>query len=213
MNSKTLTSISLGNPKRILRLDASASPGDSSSRKLGSYLLHQLEQGAPAIETRVRDLNTGLSFIDSNWIAANFTASDERDVKQSARLAFSDELIAELNWAEHIILTTPMYNFGVPATLKAWIDLICRAGVTFRYGADGAEGLLKGKRIDIVITTGGAPLDSPVDFVSGYLKQVFNFIGIEDINIIGADQMNVDGEASFATAISQIDQTYPAIAA
>jgi FMN-dependent NADH-azoreductase len=213
MNSKTLTNLSTGIPKRILRLDASANPGDSSSRKLGDYLVRQLEQGNPATETRERDLNTDLSFIDSSWIAANFTPSDEREAEQSARLAFSDELIAELKWAEHIVLTTPMYNFGVPATLKAWIDLVCRAGVTFRYGTNGAEGLLKGKRVDIVITTGGAPLDSPVDFVSGYLRQVFDFIGIEDINIIGADQMNVDGDASFAKAISQIEQTYPAIAA
>jgi len=213
MNSTTLTSLSIDNPKRILRLDASANPGDSSSRKLGDYLVSQLEQGNPATKTRERDLNTNLSFIDSSWIAANFTPSDEREAGQSARLAFSDELIAELEWAEHIVLTTPMYNFGVPATLKAWIDLICRAGVTFRYGDNGAEGLLKGKRVDIVITTGGAPLDSPLDFVSGYLRQVFNFVGIEDINIIGADQMSVDGDASFAKAISQIEQTYPAIAA
>ncbi len=213
MNSKTLTNLSTGSPKRILRLDASANPGDSSSRKLGDYLVRQLEQGNPAIETRERDLNTDLSFIDSSWIAANFTPSDEREAEQSARLAFSDELIAELQWAEHIVLTTPMYNFGVPATLKAWIDHVCRAGVTFRYGANGAEGLLKGKRVDIVITTGGAPLDSPVDFVSGYLKQVFNFIGIEDITLIGADQMNVDGEASFSKAVSRIEQIYPAIAA
>jgi len=213
MNSKTATNLSKDNPIRILRLDASASPGDSSSRKLGDYLVHQLKQDNPAIETHERDLNTDLSFIDSSWIAANFTASEEREAVQSARLAFSDELIAELNWADHIVLATPMYNFGVPATLKAWIDLICRAGITFRYGANGAEGLLKGKRVDIIITTGGAPLHSPVDFVSGYLRQVFGFIGIEDINIIGADQMNVDGDASFARAIAQIEQTYAAIAA
>ena len=77
----------------------------------------------------------------------------------------------------------------------------------------GPEGLLKGKRVDIVITTGGAPLGSPVDFVSGYLKQVFAFIGIDDVNIIGADQMNVDAQASFAQATTQIDQHYPATAA
>ena len=213
MNSKTVTNLTIANPKRVLRLDVSANPGDSSSRKLGNYLLRQLQQGNPAMETRERDLNTGLSFIDSNWIAANFTAKEERDEYQSAHLELSDQLIAELNWANHFVLTTPMYNFGVPGTLKAWIDLVCRAEVTFRYGENGAEGLLKGKRVDIVITTGGAPLDSPVDFVSGYLRQVFNFIGINDINIIGADQMNVDANASFAKAISQIEQTYPAIAA
>lgn len=200
-------------PRRILRLDASANPAESSSRKLGDHLLAQLQQDGLPIETRVRDLNRDLSFIDSDWIAANFTAADQRDPAQSARLALSDKLIDELKWADHIVLTTPMYNFGVPATLKAWIDLVCRAGVTFRYSSHGPVGLLEGKRADIIITTGGVPLESPVDFVSGYLRQVFGFIGIEDINIMGADQMNVDTEASFARAISEIEQNYPAIAA
>jgi len=201
------------NIKRILRLDASANPVDASSKKLGDYLLDQLKQIDPVVEMKARDLNQDLSFIDASWIAANFTAPDNREPEQSARLAFSDQLIDELKWADHIVLTTPMYNFGVPATLKAWVDLVCRAGVTFRYGPNGPEGLLKGKRADIIITTGGVPLASPVDFVSSYLKQVFGFIGIKDVNIVGADQMNVDAEASFAKARSEIEQEYSAIAA
>ncbi len=200
-------------PKRILRLDASANPADSSSRKLGDHLLGQLQQDALPIETRVRDLNRDLSFIDHHWIAASFTAVDDRDTSQSARLVFSDRLIDELRWADHIVLTTPMYNFGVPATLKAWIDLVCRAGVTFRYSSNGPVGLLEGKRVDIIVTTGGVPLESPLDFVSGYLRQVFGFIGIEDVTIIGADQMNVDTEASFARAVSEIEKRYSALAA
>jgi FMN-dependent NADH-azoreductase len=199
--------------KRIFRLDASANPAESYSQKLGDYLIRQLKQANPAVEIRTRNLNHELSAIDSNWIAANFTAKEERSDDQTARLGFSDQLIAELNWADHIVLTTPMYNFGVPATLKAWIDLVCRAGITFRYGANGPEGLLNGKHVDIVITTGGAPLGSRVDFVSGYLRQVFAFIGIDDVSIIGADQMNVDAKASFAQATAQIEQHYPAVAA
>ena len=200
-------------PKRILRLDASANPVDSSSRKLGDHQLGQLQQDGLPIETRVRDLNQDQLFIDQDWIAANFTAAADRDTQQSARLAFSDPLIDELRWADNIVLTTPMYNFGVPATLKAWIDLVCRAGVTFRYGSNGPVGLLEGKRVDIIITTGGVPLESPVDFVSGYLRQVFGFIGIENVTITGADQMNVDTEASFARAISEIEKRYSALAA
>lgn len=203
----------MANKTQVLRLDASANGDNSNSRKLGNVLAQQLENLYPVSEIRQRDLNQELSFIDASWIAANFTASDERDELQNQRLAFSDQLIAELQWADHIILTTPMYNFGIPATLKAWIDLICRAGVTFRYGANGPEGLLKNKRIDIVISTGGAPLESPVDFVSGYLKQVFAFIGIEEVNIIGADQMNVNADDSYARALTQIEQSYPAVAA
>jgi FMN-dependent NADH-azoreductase len=101
-----------------------------------------------------------------------------------------------------------MYNFGVPATLKSWIDLICRAGVSFQYTADGPIGLIDNKRLDIIITTGGVGLQSPMDFVSDYLKQVFRFIGIEDVNIIAADQMNVDPDTSYQGALNQIKQTY-----
>jgi FMN-dependent NADH-azoreductase len=198
---------------RILRLDASANPQASDSRKLGDHLLRHLTQSNQHVEIRERDLNRDAQFIDADWITANFSAADGRSEAHNRRLAQSDELIAELEWADHIVLTTPMYNFAVPATLKAWIDQICRAGVTFRYGADGPEGLLTGKRADIVITTGGAPLDSPVDFVSGYLRQVFAFIGISEINFTGADGMNRDAIGTIAGAHRQIEQRYPAVAA
>jgi FMN-dependent NADH-azoreductase len=193
-------------PTRILRLDASASADTSISMQLGDRLIERLREAHGDIEVEQRDLNHGLSFIDSDWIAANLAASESRTVEQRERLALSDALIDELRRADRIVLTTPMYNFGIPSTLKAWIDLIARAGVTFRYTENGPVGLLVNKRIDIVITTGGAPLESPVDFVSGYLRQVFRFIGIEEINIIGADRMNVDADASVNQALAQIAQ-------
>jgi len=199
--------------KHILRLDASASPGQSGSQIIGNQLIERVTQLSPNFELQQRDLNSGAEFIDSDWITANFSAAEDRDNQAEQRLAYSDELITELQWADHILLTTPMYNFGVPATLKAWIDQVCRAGITFRYTANGPEGLLRRKHADIVITTGGAPLESPVDFVSGYLRQVFAFIGITDVNIIGADRMNMNDEESLARARQQIDSRYPATAA
>ena len=194
-------------PIQILRLDSSANTESSTSKELGDRLVEKLRTEYGDIELHQRDLNQGLSFIDAEWVEANLSDSAERSEAQRERLAFSASLIEELQQADHIVLTTPMYNFGVPASLKAWIDLIARAGVTFRYTANGPEGLLKNKRVDIVITTGGAPLESPVDFVSGYLRQIFRFIGIDDIHIIGADRMNVDAEASFNQALAQIAQS------
>jgi FMN-dependent NADH-azoreductase len=191
-------------PLRVLRLDASANPGESASRRLGDELIERLYEQAD-IDLRVRDLNHELSFIDSAWIGANFTADHERSAAQAARLDLSDRLIEELRWADRILMTTPMYNFGVPATLKAWIDQVCRAGVTFRYTEQGPVGLLADKRVDLVVTSGGVPLESAADFVSGYLKQVFSFIGINDVNIAAADRMNVDADTSFARALSQIE--------
>ncbi len=198
---------------RILRLDASASPGESASRNLGDQLLERRAQQNPGIVVRQRDLNVEAQFIDAHWIDANLSASDSRSDAARQRLAYSDELIAELQWADHILLTTPMYNFSVPAPLKAWIDQVCRAGITFRYTANGPVGLLAGKSADIVITTGGAPLGSPVDFASGYLRQVLGFIGIDEVDIIGADRMNQDSEQSIARALQQIQERYPDIAA
>ena len=199
--------------KRILRLDASASPGDSNSRKLGNELLERIQQLNMDTEIRTRNLNHDAQFIDAEWIAANLTAPESRSDAAQQRLHYSDQLINELQWADHILLTTPMYNFSIPATLKAWIDQVCRAGITFRYTADGPVGLLQGKRVDIVISTGGVPLDSPVDFVSSYLRQVMAFIGIDEVSIIGADRTNSNNEESIARAMQQIDQRYPAIAA
>lgn len=214
MNSNNANSGLTAKPKtRILRLDASANTEASDSSKLADKLIRQIQLRGQEIEVRSRDLNLAASFIDGSWIEANFTAADDRSATQNLTLGLSDRLIGELNWADHIVLATPMYNFGVPATLKAWIDQVCRAGVTFRYTENGPEGLLAGKSADIVITTGGAPLGSAGDFVSGYLKQVFAFIGIDATNIFGADQMNRDAQSSIARAQAQIDQTYPAAAA
>ena len=208
MKSKTLSDVT-----RILRLDASANPADSTSRLLGDDLMQRIGARGSKIDIRERDLNHNAEFIDADWIAANLSDAEDRSDIARQRLAYSDELIAELQWADHILLTTPMYNFGVPATVKAWIDQVCRAGITFRYTEDGPVGLLADKRADIVITTGGAPLDSQVDFVSGYLRQVFGFIGIDDVTIIGADRMNSDSDASIARARQQISRRYPAAAA
>ena len=190
----------------ILRIDASANLSTSNSRKLGDRLIANLETSLAAVSVQQRDLNKDIDYIDETWVAANMTPAEQRTDAQQKRLAFSDQLIDEIKRADAIVVTTPMYNFGIPATLKSWIDLICRAGVTFRYTADGPVGLIQNKRVDIVVTTGGVPLQSPADFVSDYLKQVFRFIGIEDINFVAADQMNIDAELSFNKALDQIER-------
>lgn len=198
MNAKT----------RILRIDASASINNSNSKKLGDELMRKLEALHPGAIVQQRDLNRDIDLIDESWVKANFTPVDQRSEAQQQRLAFSDHLIQEIKLADAIVLTTPMYNFSIPTPLKSWIDLVCRAGVTFQYTADGPVGLIKDKHLDIVITTGGVPLDSPLDFVTDYLIQVFRFIGIEDINIIAAEAMNVDADSSYQNALDQIEQNY-----
>ena len=194
--------------QRILRIDASVNSNTSNSKKLGDELIARLGALHPGAIVQQRNLNQDIHYIDEAWVAANLTPVGQRSEAQQQRLAYSDSLIDEIKQADSIVVTTPMYNFGIPATLKSWIDLICRAGVTFQYTADGPVGLIKGKHVDIIITTGGVPLLSPLDFVSDYLRQVFRFIGIEDINIIGAAQMNIDADSSYQNALNQIEQIY-----
>ncbi len=191
---------------QLLRIDASANTETSNSRRLGDLFVAELQKDEGPVNEVHRDLNQTPAFIDAEWIGASYTAENERSEQQQTLLLESDGYIKELQMADRILLTVPMYNFGVPATLKAWIDQVCRAGVTFEYTEQGPKGLLQGKRVDIIITTGGVPLGSPVDFVSGYLTQVFNFIGISDVNIIAADGMAIDAEASFNKAAEQIRQ-------
>lgn len=180
----------------ILRIDASARNEGSTTRPLADQLVNRLvEQGYGATVTR-RDLNIAQpALLTESWISANFTEEAARSDEQKAVLAGSDELIAELEAADTIVITAPIYNFAIPASLKAWVDLVARARRTFRYTEAGPEGLLKGKRAFIIFASGGVPLGSEVDFASGYLKHILGFVGITDVTIIAADGHMTDGEA------------------
>ena len=180
----------------ILRIDASARNEGSTTRPLADQLVNRLvEQGYGATVTR-RDLHANPpALLTESWVGANFTDEEARSDEQKAVLAGSDELIAELEAADTIVITAPIYNFAIPASLKAWVDLIARARRTFRYTEAGPEGLLTGKRAFIVFASGGVPLGSEVDFASGYLKHILGFVGITDVTVIAADGHMMDGEA------------------
>lgn len=137
---------------------------------------------------KVRDLSQGLFSLDEQWVSANHTAEEDRTEAQRDILQASDALIAELYWADLVVIACPIYNFSVPSALKAWIDLVCRAGLTFQYTENGPEGLLTNKRAILVMTSGGVPVDSAVDFATPYLRQVMSFIGITDTQTVRADQ-------------------------
>lgn len=180
----------------ILRIDSSARHAGSTSRQLTEQLVTRLvEQGYGAGVTH-RDLaNTPPALLTENWVGANFTDDADRSDEQKAALAASDEMIAELEAADTIVIGVPIYNFSIPASLKAWIDLIARARKTFRYTEAGPEGLLKGKKAYLVVTSGGVPVGSDYDFATGYLRHVLGFVGITDVSIIAADQQMMNGEA------------------
>jgi FMN-dependent NADH-azoreductase len=189
---------------RVLEISASSRNRDSVSRRLSKDLLDALRQRDDAVSVVRRDLADGVPFIDASWVEATFTSVEERSERHREALAFSDELVAELQAADTIVIATPMYNFGIPAALKAWIDLIARAGVTFRYTATGPEGLLKHKKAYVIVASGGVPVGSPVDFVTPYLKHALAFVGIDDVEIVAADQLNSRAEESVDLARARI---------
>jgi len=170
--------------KNILLVSGSAQGTNASSFKVANQVIEKLQ----ATAVKIRDLSTGLPSIDHEWVTANFAEQASRTNEQKTRLTLSDELINEVMWADILIIASPIYNFSVPSALKSWIDQICRAGLTFNYTETGPVGLLRDKRAVLTITSGGVPVDSSVDFATPYLRQVLNFIGIKDIQTVGADQ-------------------------
>ncbi len=170
----------------ILRLDSSARKTESVTRSLADEMIDRLAELGP-IKLESRDLVSGLPFVDEAWVAANFTPAEVRSQAQQAKLGLSDELLAELNRADTLVISAPIYNFSIPATLKTWIDMICRVGRTFRYTETGPVGLLEGKRAIILVASGGIIVGSSYDLATPYLKQVLGFIGITDVTIIAAD--------------------------
>ncbi|WP_292286740.1 NAD(P)H-dependent oxidoreductase [Marivita sp.] len=185
----------------VLRIDASARHDGSESRALTQRILDRL---APQSVIQ-RDLATAIPSLDADWLAASWTPEDQRSDAQREKLALSDSLIAELKAADTLVIGTPIYNFGIPAPLKAWIDQIARAGVTFRYTEAGPEGFMTGKRAIIAIASGGTQVGSDIDFASGYLRHILGFIGITDVQIVAADLLMIDAEASHAKANAALE--------
>ncbi|QKG72218.1 FMN-dependent NADH-azoreductase [Erythrobacter mangrovi] len=191
----------------ILHITASIRNDDQSvSRSLSNRLVEGLVARTGARVTS-RDLATNeLPFIDEARFAANLTPHAERSTEQHELAAIGDELIAELEAADTIVFGVPVYNFSVPATVKAWADLVARAGTTFRYTANGPEGLLKDKKVFIAVASGGTSVGSAIDFMTPWLTHFLGFIGITDVEIVAADAiMGAGGEEKIAAAHQQAE--------
>ena len=190
---------------KIYQIDSSARKEGSTSRTLAKKLLNKIKK--PEDEVIYRDLNDEMVFV-SNLTESGMNI-DEKDQTENHKKMFelSDTLVKELKESDIIIISAPIYNYGPPATLKAWSDLAARVGETFKFKSNGRrEGLLKNKRAYLVITSGGTKLNSKEDFLTPWLKFILNFFGIEKIDIICADQMSLDYEKSIKSAEEQIEK-------
>lgn len=197
--------INPGGMPRVLRIDASARHDGSVSRQLTDHLIAALRRAQPSAEITTRDLEQGVPLLNETMVSAFFLKDQEPTAEQAAALAASHTLIDEVKAADVLVLGVPIYNFGVPGVLKAWIDLIARAGLTFRYTETGPVGLLSDKKVYIVITSGGTAVGSEIDWASGFLRHIMGFVGLTDVEVIAADRLMVEGDTKVAAAKAQID--------
>ena len=189
---------------KIYQIDSSARKDGSTSRALAKKVLEKIKK--PEDEVIYRDLNEEMVFVTG--LTESGMNIDEKDQNENHKKMFklSDQLVKELKESDVIIISAPIYNYGPPATLKAWSDLAARVGETFRFKPNGRrEGLLKNKRAYLVITSGGTKLNSSEDFLTPWLKFILNFFGIEKIDIICADQMSLEYDKSIKDAEKQIE--------
>ena len=189
---------------KIYQIDSSARKEGSTSRALAKKVLEKIKK--PGDEVIYRDLNDEMVFVTGLTESGMNINQKDQNENHKKMFKLSDQLVKELKESDIIIISAPIYNYGPPATLKAWSDLAARIGETFRFKSNGRrEGLLKNKRAYLVITSGGTKLNSNEDFLTPWLKFILNFFGIEKIDIICADQMALDYEKSIKNAEDQIN--------
>ena len=190
---------------KIYQIDSSARKKGSTSRALAKKLLEKIRK--PEDEIIYRDLDDEMLFVAGLTESGMSIPENERTDQHKKMFELSDKLVKELKESDIIIISTPIYNFGPPATLKAWSDLAARVKSTFKYSSDGKQiGLLENKKVYLVITSGGTKLGGKDDYLTPWLIQVLNFFGIKNIQTISADQMSIDYEKSIKDAERQIDE-------
>lgn len=194
----------------ILQVNSSARAEGSHSTRLATEIVGRLQAARADASVTVRDLGrTPHPELNEATLQALFTPDTQRTPEQAARVALDDALIAEIQRADVVVLGVPMYNFGVPAALKNWIDAISRAKVTFRYTEKGPEGLLTGKKVYVVLTRGGQYRNTPADTQVPYLRTVLGFLGMTDVELVYAEGLALGADAetqSLAAARTRIDE-------
>lgn len=188
--------------RNILRIDASATGANSATRALTDELVNKVATDDDRIV--VRDLALGVPLLNADVTSDMGLAPAARSAASSPTLAFADELISELQAADVIVIGAPIYNFGVPAALKAWADLVARAGETFAYTEQGPVGLLVDRPAYVVAAAGGTPIGSELDHGTTWLTLFLGFLGIQNVEVVAAEGLAVDPARGLARASEAI---------
>ncbi|NER59009.1 FMN-dependent NADH-azoreductase [Pseudomonas sp. MAFF212428] len=180
---------------RVLIIESSARQQDSVSRQLTRDFVSQWHAVNPADQITLRDLAVSpVPHLDGNLLGGWMKPEAQRSAEELQALARSNELTDEVLAADVLVLAAPMYNFTIPSTLKAWLDHVLRAGITFKYTPTGPQGLLTGKRAYVLTARGGIHAGASSDHQEPYLRQVLAFIGIHDVTFIHAEGLNMGGD-------------------
>ncbi len=192
--------------KRVIRIDSSARGKSSNSNQITGYITELLQENGVEL-LRHYDLGVEpLPSLSSEELVAVHGSLQNESQRLQKRKVLSDRLISELKQADVLVIGAPMYNFGVPGVLKQWVDYIARAGETFRYTENGPEGLSDIESAYVVVATGGTPLGSDWDYVSGYMETVLGFIGVKNVHIIDVAGSGRDADRIVAAGRRQVDE-------
>ena len=189
----------------ILKINSSSNRTTSTSRKYVDEVIDKILSQGTDLEVTERDVAySELPFLDETILDALFVKG-QRTPEQQEALRLSDTLVDELVKADYIVIGAPIYNFSIPASLKAYFDLVARAGRTFQYAENGPVGLLKDKKVFVVISSGGTAIGSAIDFSSKYIIHFLSFLGITDVEIISLDQLMFKQEESIKQVENKIE--------
>lgn len=197
--------------KKILNITSSPRGAASSSIKLANAVIDKLKAAHPGAVVETIDLvSLHWPHLEESHLSSFFTPAEKHSEQDRAAIRHSDDMIRAMQEADILVIGAPMYNFSIHSTLKAWIDHIVRSGVTFKKGETGAEGLIKGKKVYLVISSGGVYSDGPMksyDFIEPYLRFILGFIGLTDITVFRAEGFSVPGvkETAMEKAVAAVN--------
>jgi FMN-dependent NADH-azoreductase len=201
------------NTKTLLQLNSSLNSTAGHSSRLADAFVANWRVANPGAEVTVRDLAADpVPHLTAERFGAFLAKPEERTVEQKTVVAYSDRLIEELRNADTIVLGLPLYNFGVPSTLKAYFDHIARAGVTFKYSENGPIGLLTGKKAYVLAARGGIYAGTPQDTETVYVRDFLAFLGITDVEFVYAEGLAI-GEATRESALAKAREQIEALTA
>jgi FMN-dependent NADH-azoreductase len=196
--------------KKILHVISSPKGDASFSIKLGNAIIEKVKEANPGSTVTENNLaKNPLPHLEEAHLTSFYTPAEQRTPENVEAIKNSDEAVAQLMDADVIVIDAPLYNFSIPSGLKAWVDHIARAGVTFKYDENGPEGLVKGKKVYIALASGGIYSSGPMqgyDFAVPYLKSLLGFMGMTDLSVFRVEGVAYPNlkDTALETAVNSI---------